>query len=299
MSQALIALPVGGAVPLAAVARVIEDPGPNQVSRENVQRRIVVQANVAGRDLGSTVKDIQRTVAEQVKLPEGYFVTYGGQFESQQSATRLIGILSLFSLAGMVLVLYAHFRSGRIVSQVLLNIPLALIGSVVAILLTDRTLSIASLVGFITLCGIASRNGIMMISHYFHLAEVEGEAFSEQMIIRGSIERLIPVLMTALTAGLALIPLVLAQGQPGKEILYPVAVVILGGLVSSTLLDIFVTPVVFFRFGKPALDAYLATKATTDELSAASTSEGRPREALVDVRPDGSRRVEPQTVHLS
>jgi Cu/Ag efflux pump CusA len=247
-----------GQVPLSSVARVVESVGPNQVVREDVQRRIVVSANVAGRDLVGAVEEAQARVAERVEMPEGYFVEFGGQFESQQSATRLIAILSLFSLAGMILVLYVHFRSMRIVAQVLLNIPLALVGSVVALWLSGEPLSIAALVGFITLTGIASRNGILMISHYFHLVQEEGEAFTEHMVIRGSLDRLVPVLMTASTAGLALVPLVLQAGEPGKEILYPVAVVILGGLISSTLLDILVTPAVFFRYGRPALEAYLA-----------------------------------------
>ena len=175
------------------------------------------------------------------------------QFESQRQANRLIGILSLFSLAMVFIVLYSHFRDYRLVLQILLNIPLAFIGSVVGILITDRVMSVATLVGFITLCGIASRNTIMMISHYIHLVKEEGEAFDEHMVVRGSLERLVPVLMTACTAGLALVPLVLAKGAPGKEILYPVAVVILGGLASATLLDLIVTPVVFFKFGRPAL----------------------------------------------
>jgi CzcA family heavy metal efflux pump len=255
---ALIDTPSGAKVPLSAIAAVEESRGPNVIQHENVQRRIVVSANVSGRDLGRVVEDIQKRVGAQVTLPTGYFITYGGQFESQQSATRLIGILSLFSLAAMFLVLYAHFRSIPIVLQILLNIPLALIGSVVAIFLTGGTFSVASLVGFITLTGIASRNTIMMVSHYLHLMKEEGEKFDMHMVVRGSLERLVPVLMTALTAGLALIPLVLAKGEPGKEILYPVATVILGGLISSTLLDTIVTPAVFYRFGRGSAEKYLA-----------------------------------------
>ena len=254
----------GGPVPLSSVARIVESTGPNQIVREDVRRRVVVSANVQGRDLVGAVEEAQARVAERVALPAGAFVTWGGQFESQQSASRLIGILSLFSLAGMVLVLYVHFRSMRIVAQVLLNVPLALVGSVFALWLSGEPLSIAALVGFITLTGIASRNGILMISHYVHLVRVEGETFSEAMIVRGSVERLVPVLMTAATAGLALVPLVLSAGEPGKEILYPVAVVILGGLVSSTLLDLVLTPAVFFRYGRPALEAYLAEQDAHD-----------------------------------
>ncbi len=256
--NALIDTPSGAKVPLSVLARVEESRGPNVIQHENVQRRIVVSANVSGRDLGRVVADIQKRVGADVKLPTGYFITYGGQFESQQSATKLIGILSLFSLAAMFLVLYAHFRSVPIVLQILLNIPLALIGSVVAIFLTGGTFSVASLVGFITLTGIASRNTIMMISHYLHLMKEEGEKFDAKMVVRGSLERLVPVLMTALTAGLALIPLVLSKGEPGKEILYPVATVILGGLISSTILDMVVTPAVFYRFGRKSAEKYLA-----------------------------------------
>jgi CzcA family heavy metal efflux pump len=258
MGDLFIQSPSGVSVPLREIATIEPGRGPNAISHENVQRRIVIQANVSERALGDVVQEMQRTVAANVDLPDGYFVTFGGQFESQQDASRLIGILSIFSLAAMFLVLYTHFKSAAIALQILLNIPLALIGSVIAILLTDRTVSVASLVGFITLTGIASRNGIMMISHYLHLVKEEGATFSKEMIIRGSLERLVPVLMTAITAGLALIPLVLAAGEPGKEILYPVAVVILGGLVSSTLLDIVITPLVFYRYGEKALNKYIA-----------------------------------------
>lgn len=260
LRHTLVDTPSGAKVPLDAIAEIAEASGPNVLHHDHAQRRIVVQANVANRDLGSVVAEIQRRVDAEVRLPTGYFLSYEGQFESQQSATRLIALLSLVSLGGMFVVLYSHFRSTRIVLQVMLNIPLALIGSVAALLLTDRTLSVATLVGFITLCGIASRNTIMMISHYLHLVTEECERFDRAMIMRGSLERLVPVLMTALTAGLALVPLVLARGEPGKEILHPVATVILGGLVSSTLLDMVVTPAVFYTFGRPALERYLARR---------------------------------------
>ncbi len=263
--NALIDTPSGSKVPLSAVATVEESLGPNVIQHENVQRRIVVSANVSGRDLGRAVQEIQSRVAARVNLPTGYFITYGGQFESQESATRLIGILSLFSLAAMFLVLYAHFRVVPIVLQILLNIPLSFIGSVVAIFLTGGTFSVASLVGFITLTGIASRNTIMMISHYLHLMQKEGEQFDVNMVVRGSLERLVPVMMTALTAGMALIPLVLSKGEPGKEILYPVATVIIGGLISSTLLNTIVTPAVFYRFGRKSAEKYLAQAQETDE----------------------------------
>ncbi|HYF30229.1 MAG TPA: efflux RND transporter permease subunit [Chitinophagaceae bacterium] len=259
-----IALPNGSLIPLSQVASIELENGINTINHENTQRRIVVSANVEGRDLGSTVKDMQARVGQELKMPEGYYLQWGGQFESQQSASKLITILSLFSLAGIFLVLYSHFKSTAIALQIMLNIPLALIGSVITVLLTGGVFSIATLVGFITLTGIASRNGIMMISHYIHLVEHEGETFGDNMVIRGSLERLVPVLMTALVAALALIPLTLDPSAPGKEILYPVATVILGGLISSTLLDIIVTPVVFRRYGEKALKRYLDAQKRTD-----------------------------------
>ncbi len=253
-------MPDGSKIPVEKVADVFESTGPNLINRENVQRRIVVQANSSGRDLDSLIKEVQSKIATNVKFPDGYYLEYGGQFESQQKASRLILMLGILSLLGIFLVLYGHFKSSFIAFQIMLNIPMALIGSLVAIFLSDRTFSVASLVAFITLCGIASRNGIMMISHYLHLMKFEGEKFSKEMVIRGSLERLVPVLMTALTAALALIPLLLSAGQPGKEILHPVAVVIVGGLLSSTLLDMIVTPTVFFRFGR-----HSAEKSLTEE----------------------------------
>ena len=260
LGEMLVDTPSGEKVPLALLADVLEAKGPNIINRENVRRRIVVSANVSGRDLGSTVADMQAAV-EGVDLPPGYSVSFQGQFQSQQEATRLIAILSVFTLATMFLLLYSHFRSAMIVGQILLNIPLAFIGGLALTYAMVGTVSIATLVGLITLAGIASRNTIMMISHYLHLMEHEGERFGREMIVRGSLERLVPVTMTALVAGLALVPLVLSAGEPGKEILYPVAVVILGGLLSSTLLDMAVTPAVFLKFGRRAAERYLAREA--------------------------------------
>lgn len=256
--------PEGNLIPLQQIASIEYTSVINTISHENTQRRIVISCNVQDRDLGSTVQEIQQRLGDNIPLPEGYFLQYGGQFETQQSATQLILLLSLFSIAGIYLVLYQHFKSSLIVLQIMLNIPLALIGSVIAVLLTGGVFSVATLVGFITLTGIASRNGIMMISHYIHLMEHEGERFSKQMIIRGSLERLVPVLMTALVAALALIPLTLDAQAAGKEILYPVATVILGGLVSSTFLDIIVTPVVFYAIGEKALKGYFKNKKESD-----------------------------------
>lgn len=247
--------PSGAVVLLSDVADVVEIPGPNQINRENVERRIVVFCNVQGRDLGTTVTEIQASVAMDVlpKLPQGYSITYGGQFESQRSATRLLLILGSLSLVAMFALLFAHFRSKALVLQVMLNIPFAFIGSVAALLIAGEHFSVAALVGFISLTGVSSRNGILMITHYIHLMTEEGQAFSREMVIRGSQERVGPVLMTAITAGLGLVPLVLAKGEPGKEILYPVALVVLGGLITSTLLDFLITPTVFFNFsGKAA-----------------------------------------------
>ena len=263
----LIDTPVGGKVPLSLVADVRESKGPNIINREDVQRRIVVSANVSGRDLGSVVAEIQQTLEAKVHLQTGYFISYEGQFQSQQEATKIISILAVFTFGIVFMLLYAHFRSGMIVTQILLNVPLAFIGALVLTYFMVGQVSIATLVGLITLAGIASRNTIMMISHYLHLMEHEGENFDEHMIVRGSLERLVPVTMTALTAGLALIPLVLAADQPGKEILYPVAVVILGGLISSTFLDMAITPAVFYRFGRNAAEKYLA-RAKVDPLDA-------------------------------
>lgn len=250
----------GNIIPLYQIASIESTNAINSIYHENTQRRIVISCNVQGRDLGGTVKEIQEKIGKEIKLPSGFYVQYGGQFESQQEASKLIGLLSIFALTGIFLVLYSHFKSSRIVLQIMLNVPLALIGSVIAVILTGGTFSIATLVGFITLTGIASRNGIMMISHYIHLIEQEGETFSAHMIIRGSLERLVPVLMTALVAALALIPLTLDAQASGKEILYPVATVILGGLISSTLLDTIVTPIVFYQFGEKALATYFKNK---------------------------------------
>lgn len=252
-------LPSGQKALVGDVANVYESTGPNMINREDQLRRIVVSANSGGRDLGSLVEEIRQKIGEKVKLPQGYFIKYGGQFESQERASRLILILGTLSLIGIFLVLYFHFRSVALSLQIMLNVPLALIGSLVAIFLTERVFSVATLVAFVTLCGIASRNGIMLISHYIHLMKEEGETFSKSMIIRGSLERLVPVAMTALSAILALMPIALSQGEPGKEILYPVAVVIIGGLFSSTLLDILVTPAIFYRFGKQSIQKLVSS----------------------------------------
>jgi HME family heavy-metal exporter len=243
-----INLPQGGMIPLSTVAKIYEAGGPNTINRENVRRRITIRCNTTDRDLGSVVADIQKAVEAKVKLPEGYFIQYGGQFEAQQEATRMITLLSFVSLGGVFLVLYTLFPSTRIVLQIMFALPTAFVGGVAALWLTGQTLTVASMVGFISLGGIAARNGILLVSHYMHLMREEGEGFTPQMVIRGSLERLAPVLMTALTAGIGLVPLVLGGHQPGKEILYPVATVILGGLVTCTICEYVVHPGLFFRF---------------------------------------------------
>jgi HME family heavy-metal exporter len=263
-----INLPAGGRVPLETVADIRQGSGPNTINRENVRRRIVIQCNTSGRYLGGVVTDIQKRLAPlQAELPTGYFLEYGGQFESQKQATRMIGILSLVSLAGMFLALYTLFRSTNLALQVLAALPMAAIGSVAAVVLTKQSLTVASMVGFISLSGIASRNGILLIAHYLHLVQHEGEKFTPEMVERAGKERVAPMLMTALTAGIALVPLVLAAGEPGKEILYPVATVILGGLISSTLLDFFVHPALFWCFGRAQAEKAMAA-AKHDELTA-------------------------------
>lgn len=236
----------GTIVPLAELASIQSRSGPNTISRENVQRKIVVSANVSGRDLRSTVDAIRANVSDNVNFPQGYFVEYGGQFESEAQATRTISLLSIVAIAAIYLLLYLEFGSLKTALLVMVNLPFALIGGIYTVLFTSGIISIASLVGFITLFGIATRNGILMVSHYQNLRK-EGKEFM-QAIRQGAMERLNPILMTALTAGLALIPLALAVGEPGNEIQSPMAQVILGGLLSSTLLNMVVIPALLAQF---------------------------------------------------
>jgi Cu/Ag efflux pump CusA len=276
IGSTILDTPSGRKVALDQVARVLDTTGPNTINREGVQRRIVVSCNVQGRDLAAVVGDVRnrvRPVEQKLRgLPGGYRVEYGGQFEAQQEANRRLLLLGTLAVVGVFGVLCKALGSWRAAAQVLANVPLAAIGSVVALLLTNRpdgaalaaapwwrwpevwlhatSLSVAHWVGFITLIGIVSRNGILMISHYIHLMKHEGKSFTEAMIVRGSLERLAPVLMTAAVAVIGLIPLALGAGQTGKEILYPLAVVVIGGLVASTLLDQVVTPALFWTFGR-------------------------------------------------
>jgi CzcA family heavy metal efflux pump len=252
LARTLIDTPAGR-VPVSSIATVEETDGPNQIGRENGRRRIIVYANTDGADMGRVIRDI-RAIIDKTVLPPGNFISLEGQFQAQEQATQLIAGLSVVSLVMMFLVLYSRYRSAVLAGIVMANIPLALIGSVVAMWVAGVQLSVASMVGFITLAGIATRNGILKISHYINLCKLEGESFSQAMIVRGSLERLTPVLMTALVAAFALTPLLLAADAPGKEILHPVAVVIFGGLVSSTLLDTLLTPVLFWLFGEKATE---------------------------------------------
>ncbi len=234
----------GEKIPLASVAEIKSTTGPNTVNRENVERKIVISANVAGRDLRGVVNDIQETIAQNISLPEGYHIEYGGQFESEAAASKTLLFTSMIALIIIFLLLFSEFRDLKIAGIILINLPLALIGGVFSVWLTSGILNIPAIIGFITLFGVATRNGILLVSHYKTL-QAEGLNLNDT-IIRGSIDRLTPILMTALCAALALIPLALASDEPGNEIQSPMAKVILGGLLSSTLLNIFVIPAVYF-----------------------------------------------------
>ena len=276
INETILETPSGRRVALGQVAEVLDTTGPSTLNRENVQRRIVVFCNVQGRDLASVVADIKQALApveENLRqLPGSYYVEYSGQFEAQQQANRRLAILGSLSILGVFLLLCKALDSWRAALQVLVNIPLAAFGSVLTLLIVNRpewaalqaapwwdwprvwvsttSLSVAHWVGFITLIGVVSRNGIMMISHYIHLMQHEGETFSEHMIVRGSLERLAPVMMTAMTSFIGLLPLLFGAGQTGKEILYPLALVVFGGMLTSTILDQVVTPALFFKFGR-------------------------------------------------
>ena len=239
----------GARLPLSALADIRNDRAPYSISRENVQRKMVVMANVAGRDLASVVADIRKQVAAGVTLPAGYHIEYGGQFESAEAASRTLLFLGVAVTVGIFLLLFIAFRTARDALLVMLNLPLAMIGGVIGVFAAGGVLSVASIIGFITLFGIATRNGVMMISHIHHLVEHEGVRDAAEAVKRGAEERLVPILMTALAAGLALVPLALAAGEPGSEIQAPMAVVILCGLLSSTLLNMIVVPALYLRFG--------------------------------------------------
>jgi len=262
-----IDLPEGGTTSLSSVARVYVSSGPNTINRELVRRRIVIQCNVSGRGLVDVVNEMQAAQLSVVEsLPPGYFVEYGGQFESEKNASRIIGLLFGVSMFGVMMVLYTMFRSVNFALQVMAALPMAFIGSVTALVVTGQTLTVAAMVGFISLGGIASRNGILLLNHYLHLVRHEGETWSKEMLVRAGKERLAPVLMTALTSGIGLVPLALSAGEPGKEILYPIATVILGGLISSTILEFFARPALFWTFGLGAARRVVEETASHVEL---------------------------------
>ncbi|MGE8130983.1 efflux RND transporter permease subunit, partial [Methylobacterium sp. NPDC080182] len=268
-----------GWVPARQVADIRETDGPNQILRENARRRIVVQANTdGGRDMATVVAAIREAVAKE-PLPPGFFTSLEGTFQAQEEASRTIAVLSAVSLALVFAILFSRYRSAALALIIMGNVPLALIGSVVALWLAGQPLSVASMIGFITLTGIAARNGILKISHYLNLSLHEGVPFGPDLVVRGSLERLTPVLMTALAAGVALVPLLYDSASPGKEILHPVAVTIFGGLVSATLLDTVLTPVLFLRFGRAPLERLRALHADTPAHPSPDGARPRPAEA--------------------
>jgi len=235
----------GKKIALSAVADFESSSGPYSVNRENVRRKIVVSVNTTGNDAGTVLREIRNRIDDTIDLPENYNIEYGGQFESAQSATRRLLIASLAAILLIFIVLYQEFRNSTLAWIVLLNLPLAIIGGIFAILLTSNVISIPAIIGFITLFGIATRNGILLISRFI---SKENELDIKKSIIEGSVGRLNPILMTALTAALALIPMALAGDKPGNEIQSPMAMVILGGLLSSTLLNLIVVPSVFYVY---------------------------------------------------
>jgi len=251
VDNVLVDTPSGAKIPLKVLATISRDVGPNMISRENAQRKIVVMCNVADRALGDVVSDIQSSIAEQVDLPRNYHVEYGGQFESAEATRNRLSVLGVVVVLSIAFLLYSVFRSHRDALLIMVNLPLALIGGVAGVYVSGGVLSVASVIGFISVFGIAARNGIMLVSHIRHLQRYEGVADFEEAVRRGAIERLAPILMTALAAGLALIPLAVGGEQPGREILTPMAIVILCGLLSSTFLNMVVGPALFLRFGKP------------------------------------------------
>ncbi len=253
LGDLLIESPFGW-IPARHLAEIKETDGPNQILRENGRRRVVVLANTDGKTNMTTIVAAMRDEIRKTKMPSGFFTALEGTFQAQEQATRTIGLLSLLSLTMIFTILYSRYRSAILALIIMGSVPLALIGSVAALWIAGQPLSVASMIGFITLTGITARNGILKISHYINLALQEGMAFGPELVMRGSLERMTPVLMTALSAGVALVPLLIDAATPGKEILHPVAVTIFGGLVSATFLDAFVTPVLFLKFGKRALE---------------------------------------------
>lgn len=260
-------MPNGEKITLDMIADVYQARGPNVINRENMQRRIIVQANVHERGLDKVIADIQSKVKEKVDFPESYYLRFDGQFKEQQSSSRVIIVTGILAIVAIFFLLLHHFKTIFVTIQIMLSIPLAAIGGIISVYLTGGTVSLATIVAFIALFGIASRNGVLMISHYLYLMKEEGKEFNKEMVIQGTLERLVPVLMTAISAMLGLVPLLFSEGAPGKEILYPVATVIVGGLFSSTLLDMWVTPAIFYKFGKKSAFKYIQkTKQTKEQL---------------------------------
>jgi Cu/Ag efflux pump CusA len=253
LQAAPIDLPQGGQVPLGDVADVEIVPAPNEIKRESASRRLDVTCNVSGRDLGSVAREIEAKVRE-LSFPREYHPEFLGEYAAREESRRRLLALSAVSLIGILLLLHVDFQSWRLTALVALTIPFALVGGVAGAWLQGGTLSLGSLVGFVTVLGIAARNGIMLVSHYRHLEEVEGMPFGPELVLRGSEERLTPILMTALATGLALVPLVVGGNKPGQEIEYPMAVVILGGLATSTVLNLFLLPPIFAAFGRVRRD---------------------------------------------
>jgi CzcA family heavy metal efflux pump len=259
----------GDLVLLSDVAEVGVSKTPNNINRENVERRVVVQHNVEGRPLSEVVADVNLALEPIRKklgdIPGGYAIRISGQFEAQEKASRLIMMLSILSLAGMLLILYMHFRSTKLAVLVLASRPIAFIGAVAYVVISDQVISIATLVGMIALLGVSARNAILLVDHYLHLMKEEAMPFGKQLIVRAGQERMVPILMTAMTSGIGLVPLALGPGQPGREILYPVATVIIGGLISSTLLDFLVTPGLFWLFGRKESERLVREQSHDDD----------------------------------
>jgi Cu/Ag efflux pump CusA len=255
----------GQLIPLNLVADIREAKGPNVIQREDTQRRFVVSINPTARDLAGLVEQLKAEVAGKVKIPDGYDVRFEGEYKAQQDATKRIALLSAAVFILIAFLLYGYFKTPFFSAQVLCDIQLAFIGGLAFTWIMLDNISIATLVGLIAVAGIASRNSILLISHYLHLMRHEGEGFSRQMVERATLERLVPVLMTALATGIALVPLVLAADAPGKEILHPIAVVIVGGLITSTLLGLGVTPAVFYAFGRRAAERSVSLKSSASD----------------------------------
>ena len=251
LGELLVDTPSGVRVPLRELAEILKDTGPNAISREQVERKIVVSCNVAGRDIASVVRDCEEVIAPIIATVPGYRVEFGGQFESAAAAGRILVLVGLAVVVGIGFLLHLAFRSARDAALVMLNLPLALIGGVAGVFISGGVLSVASLIGFITVFGIATRNGIMLVSHIRHLQEHEGVTDFREAVRRGALERLVPILMTALSAGLALIPLALGGDKPGNEIQTPMAIVILFGLLTSMVLNMIIVPAMYFRLGRP------------------------------------------------